>query len=84
MRYSDRTYIPDYRWPAEGLVLEADSRRFHGNILARADDKERQAYLEATGERVIRVTWRQATTRPTQTRARIPPSAERDTLTYRA
>ena len=41
------------------------------HMLARADDATRQAYLEATGERFIRVTWLQATTQPLKTRARI-------------
>jgi very-short-patch-repair endonuclease len=64
-------YIPDFRWPGHRLIVEADSRRFHDHMLARADDAARQAYLEATGERFLRVTWLQATTQPTQTRARI-------------
>ena len=64
-------YIPDLRWPEHRLILEADSRQFHDHMLARADDAIRQAYLEATGERFIRVTWIEATTQPRQTRARI-------------
>ena len=35
------------------------------------------------GERVLRVTWRQATTQPHKTRARIEAALERGTLTYR-
>jgi hypothetical protein len=66
-----RTYYPDFRWPAHRLILEADSAQFHGHLLARRDDKDRQAFLEAHGERVIRVTWRQATTEPQRTRARV-------------
>ena len=38
---------------------------------ARAEDAERQALLEAHGERVIRVTWKQATEHPRQTIARL-------------
>ena len=45
-----RRYIPDFRWPAQRVILEADSRRYHGHMLARADDAERQAILEAQGE----------------------------------
>jgi very-short-patch-repair endonuclease len=37
------------------VILEADSRRYHGHMLARADDAERQAILEAQGELVLRV-----------------------------
>jgi very-short-patch-repair endonuclease len=39
--------------------------------LAREDDAERQALLEASGERVLRVTWTQAITTPAETIARI-------------
>ena len=66
-----RRLIPDVRWPAQRLVVEADSREWHGNPQARADDAERQALLEAAGERVIRVTWEQATAHVAQTCARL-------------
>jgi hypothetical protein len=39
--------------------------------LAREDDAERQALLEADGERVLRVTWDQVIARPSETLARI-------------
>jgi very-short-patch-repair endonuclease len=63
--------IPDFRWPDQALVLEADSRKWHENQTAREDDAERQALLEAHGERVVRVTWAQAVWRPHQTLARV-------------
>ena len=63
--------IPDFRWPEQHLVLEADSTTWHDNPLARADDAERQALLEAHGERVLRVTWAQAIARPGPTLARL-------------
>ena len=66
-----RRIVPDYRWPAQRLVLEADSKTWHDNPLAREDDVERQAVLEAHGERVLRVTWAQAIARPTPTLARL-------------
>jgi len=44
-----RRIVPDFRWPRERLVVEADGRRRHGNPQARADDEERQALLEASG-----------------------------------
>jgi hypothetical protein len=59
-----RRTIPDFRWPEQRLVLEADSATWHDNPLAREDDAERQALLEAHGERVLRVTWAQAIARP--------------------
>ena len=66
-----RRTIPDFRWPQQRLVLEADSTTWHDNPLAQADDAERQALLEAHGERVLRVTWAQAITRPGATLARL-------------
>ncbi|MDA0167510.1 type IV toxin-antitoxin system AbiEi family antitoxin domain-containing protein [Solirubrobacter taibaiensis] len=64
-------YIPDFLWPNERLILEADSRRFHGNMIARADDATRQLVLETMGLRVIRTTWREATTHPAVVQRRI-------------
>jgi very-short-patch-repair endonuclease len=61
---SGRRVIPDFRWREQRLVVEADSRRWHDNPIARADDAERQALLEAHGERIVRVTWAQAITEP--------------------
>jgi predicted transcriptional regulator of viral defense system len=66
-----RRVVPDFRWRAQRLVVEADSREWHDNPVAREDDIERQALLERHGERVLRVTWRQAVGRPAETLARI-------------
>jgi very-short-patch-repair endonuclease len=66
-----RRTVPDFRWPEQHLVVEADGAAWHENQLAREDDAERQALLEAHGERVLRVTWDQAIARPRQTLARI-------------
>ena len=60
LRIAGRRVVPDLRWPAGRLVVEADGARWHDDPLARADDAERQALLEAHGERVLRVTWQQA------------------------
>jgi hypothetical protein len=66
-----RRTVPDFRWPEQRLVIEADGAAWHDNQLAREDDAERQALLEADGERVRRVTWDQAIARPGQTLSRI-------------
>jgi very-short-patch-repair endonuclease len=66
-----RRVVPDFRWPEQRLVVEADGGAWHDHKLAREDDAERQALLEAHGERVIRVTWHQAITQPSQTLARV-------------
>jgi very-short-patch-repair endonuclease len=66
-----RRVVPDFRWPEYRVVVEADSRTWHDNPIARADDAERQALLEAHRDRVLRVTWKQAVTKPNETIARI-------------
>ena len=66
-----RRVVPDFRWPAQRLVVEADGAAWHDRRLAREDDAERQAILEAHGERVLRVTWDQAMRRPAQTLTRL-------------
>ncbi len=52
-------------------MVEADGRAWHDHRLAHEDDAERQALLEAAGERVVRVTWEQAVARPGQTMRRL-------------
>jgi hypothetical protein len=66
-----RRIIPDFRWPAQRLVVEADGAAWHDGKLAREDDAERQAILEASGERVVRITWDQAVQRPEQSLKRV-------------
>jgi hypothetical protein len=66
-----RRVVPDFRWPEQRVVVEADSRTWHDNPIARQDDAERQALLEDHGDCVLRVTWAQAVTQPRDTAARI-------------
>jgi Transcriptional regulator, AbiEi antitoxin/Protein of unknown function (DUF559) len=66
-----RRVVPDFRWPAHRLVVEADGAAWHDNPVARADDAERQALLEAAGERVVRITWAQAVRQRPQTLDRL-------------
>jgi very-short-patch-repair endonuclease len=66
-----RRVVPDFRWADQRLVIEADSAAWHDHKLAREDDAERQALLEAHGERVLRVTWGQVISEPERTLARI-------------
>jgi hypothetical protein len=63
MKVGDDIYKPDLRWPAQRLVLEVDSP-WHDDPAARRDDADRQAALEAIGERVLRTTREQAILRP--------------------
>lgn len=55
-RLPGRTVYPDLYWPHLRLVVEVDSLEWHDDPLARLDDANRQAELEAAGERVLRVT----------------------------
>jgi very-short-patch-repair endonuclease len=71
LRLDGRRVIPDFRWPAEHVVVEADGAAWHDSKVAREEDAERQALLEAHGDRVLRVTWEQAIVRPSQTLERI-------------
>ena len=66
-----RTIVPDFRWPDQHLVIEADGAEWHDDPLTRQDDAEKQAILEAHGERILRITWAQAITPRTQTVKRI-------------
>lgn len=66
-----RRVVPDFRWADQRLIVEADSAAWHDQKVAREEDAERQAWLEAHGERVVRVTWQQAIERVAQTVARI-------------
>ena len=66
-----RRVIPDFRWPALRLIVEADGAAWHDDKLAREDDAERQALLEANGERVCGVTWAQAVFHRAETLARL-------------
>jgi very-short-patch-repair endonuclease len=66
-----RRVIPDFRWPEQHLVVEADGAAWHDHKVAREQDAERQALLEASGERVLRVTWDQVVMQPTQTLSRL-------------
>ncbi len=76
-----RVVVPDFRWPAQRLIVEADGAAWHEEKVAREEDAGRQALLEAVGERVLRVTWSQVVREPAQTLERIrlagAPSAER-------
>jgi hypothetical protein len=69
-RLPGRTVYPDLWWPSIRLIVEADSKTWHDDPLARYDDGERQAELEAAGERVLRVTTAQMR-RPRQVLARL-------------
>ncbi len=71
IRVGSHRYEADFLFADRRLVIEADGARFHDTPLARRDDRERQAALEAAGYRVMRVTWEQVTRSTAQTARRL-------------
>ena len=65
-----RRIVPDFRWPEQRLVIEADGPH-HDDPFERAVDIERQSILEAHGDRVVRVIWEQAIVHPAATHRRF-------------
>ena len=57
---------PDLWWPDARLIVEVDSREHHEAPLDQRDDLNRQAWLEARGERVLRTTKPQVLRDPEQ------------------
>jgi very-short-patch-repair endonuclease len=47
----------DFLYPEHGVVIEADSARYHDTPLRQAQDRRKQATLEANGLRVLRLRW---------------------------
>ncbi len=52
-------YEVDAHWPAARLVAELDGFAAHGTRAAFERDRARDRALQATGHRVVRITWRQ-------------------------
>ncbi|MDA0183736.1 endonuclease domain-containing protein [Solirubrobacter phytolaccae] len=66
-----QTYYPDLWWPDVRLIVEVDSREFHDGPIDQRDDLDRQAWLEAEGERVLRTTKAQVERDPPRFLARL-------------
>ena len=52
-------YEVDCAWPEERLIVELDGRQVHDVADAFEQDRARDRRLEASGWRVVRITWRQ-------------------------
>jgi very-short-patch-repair endonuclease len=52
-------FMPDFLWRDAGLIVEADSRRFHDTDSAFQHDRRREQHLQMAGWRVSRCTWEQ-------------------------
>jgi Protein of unknown function (DUF559) len=59
-----RRTMPDFLWRDPGLIVEADSRRFHDTDSAFQSDREREQRLQLAGWRVSRCTWEQVECEP--------------------
>jgi hypothetical protein len=70
-RLPSGTVYPDLRWPELRLIVEVDSAEWHDDPLAQIADRERQAELEAVGERVLRVRKTELANRPRRFLARL-------------
>lgn len=55
---------PDFLWRDAGLIVEADSRRFHDTNSAFQYDRRREQRLHLAGWRVSRCTWEQVEREP--------------------
>lgn len=64
-------YRVDFAWPSQRLAVECDGFEWHGSRLAWKRDRRRLAAIEATGWRVVHVTWDDVTQRPSETVARV-------------
>lgn len=67
----------DFLFREVGVVVEADSRRWHATAARRARDARKTAYLEALGLVVVRITWRELRDDPAGVAARIRGAANR-------
>lgn len=59
LRIGGRRTVPDFLWRDAGLVVEADSRRYHDTDSAFQTDRRREQRLQLAGWRVTRCTWEQ-------------------------
>jgi very-short-patch-repair endonuclease len=64
LQVSGRRLKPDFLWRDEGLIVEADSRRFHDTDSAFQHDRRREQLLQLAGWRVSRCTWEQVEREP--------------------
>lgn len=59
-----RQLKPDFLWRDAGLIVEADSRRYHDTDSAFQHDRRREQRLQLAGWRVSRCTWEQVENEP--------------------
>jgi very-short-patch-repair endonuclease len=60
------SFIADFLWPRDRLIVELDGYRAHGTRSAFERDRARDVELKLLGYEVVRFTWRQLTSEPAQ------------------
>ena len=50
-------YRADFTWLGPRLVVELDSRRWHGNDVNRVTDVQKERHIRRAGFEVLRFTW---------------------------
>jgi predicted transcriptional regulator of viral defense system len=64
-------YEADFLWREQGLIVEADSRRFHDTDSAFVADRKRRQQLELAGWRVSQCTWEEVEREPRRLAATV-------------
>jgi very-short-patch-repair endonuclease len=64
-------FTVDFLWRAQRVVVETDSYRTHGGVLAFEEDRERDMWLKVNGYEVVRITDRQLETDPARVAASL-------------
>jgi very-short-patch-repair endonuclease len=59
-------FIADFLWPKHRLIVELDGYRAHGTRSAFESDRARDVELKLLGYEVLRFTWRQLASEPSQ------------------
>ena len=75
-------WTADFFFRDAGVVVETDSRRWHGTAARRARDALKTAYLESIGLTVVRVTWRELRDDPAGLAERIRGASTRGFSPY--
>jgi very-short-patch-repair endonuclease len=73
---------PDFLWPAERVIVELDSWRFHQHRSAFERDRRKDMALRDAGYTVIRITGRQLKEEPLLVIAHIARALDRATRTH--
>jgi very-short-patch-repair endonuclease len=65
------SFIADFFWPRQRLIVELDGYRAHAGRAAFEADRARDVRLKALGYDVVRLTWRHLTVEPADTAAAL-------------